>query len=112
MAMQDRKMMVFTEMRPPVAAQEGNSPLRGKNVNKLFDLAASEYQDNAGFRLTKDQLLKNFTDDARLTDKQWNNRHHVTPSAFNITNHKYYKVSNSLQNSFRLTFSTFSAAIL
>ena len=112
MAMQDRKMMVFTEMRPPVAAQEGNSPLRGKHVNKLFDLAASEYQDNSGFRLTKDQLLKNFTDDARLTDKQWNNRHHVTPSAFNYTNHKYYKVSSPMRNFANPTCLTYSTAIL
>lgn len=85
--------MVFTEMRPPVAAEDGNSPLRGKNVNKLLDMAASEYADENGFRITKDTIMKNYTDDARMTDTNWNKRHHVTPSAFNGNNHKYYKVS-------------------
>ena len=86
-------MMVFTEMRPPVAAQDGNTPLRGKNVSKLLDMAESQYQNEQGFRLTKGDILKNYTDDARMTDKNWNHRHHVTPSAFNTNNHKYYKVS-------------------
>lgn len=87
-------MMVFSEMRPPVAAEDGNTPLRGKNVGKLLDMAAAEYADESGFRLTKDQILKNYTDDASLADKNWNVRHHVTPSAFNGANHKYYKVSS------------------
>ena len=85
--------MVFSEMRPPVAADDGQTPLRGKHVGKLFDLAAGEYQDESGFRLTKEQICKNYTDDARMTDKNWNGRHHVTPSGFNRNNHKYYKVS-------------------
>ena len=85
-------MMVYSEMRPPVAAEDGNTPLRGKHVSKLLDLAASEYYDEAGFRLTKDDVLKNYNDGARLTDKHWNNRHHVTPSMFNANNHRFYKV--------------------
>jgi hypothetical protein len=56
-------------------------------VNKLFDLAQGEYQDASGFRLTKEQILKSYTDDARMTDNNWNNRHHVTPSYFNKANH-------------------------
>ena len=76
-----------------MAAHEGETPLRGKNVSKLFDLANGEYTDGSGFRITKEQVVKNYTDDARLTDMNWNNRHHVTPSAFNGNNHKYYKVS-------------------
>ena len=35
--------MVFSEMRPPVAAHYGETPLRGKHVNKLIDLAKAEY---------------------------------------------------------------------
>ena len=88
-----KPVMVFSEMRPPVAADDGQTPLRGKHVGKLFDLAAGEYQDESGFRLTKEQICKNYTDDARMTDKNWNGRHHVTPSGFNKNNHKYYKVS-------------------
>ena len=56
-------------------------------------MAESEFQDGSGMRITKEHVLKNYTDDARLTDMNWNNRHHVTPSAFNGNNHKYYKVS-------------------
>ena len=41
----------------------------------------------------KDQVVKHYTDDARLTDGKWNGRHHVAPSAFNGKNSKYYKVS-------------------
>ena len=84
--------MVFSEMRPPVASHFGETPLRGKHVNKLIDLAQGEYADANGFRLTKEQVVKNYTDDARMTDPNWNNRHHVTASGFNKTNHTYYKV--------------------
>ena len=35
----------------------------------------------------------NYTDDGKLVDANWNNRHHVTPSLFNHKNHKHYKVS-------------------
>lgn len=34
----------------------------------------------------------NCTDDGRLQDSVWDNRHHVTPSHFNIKNSSYYKV--------------------
>ena len=91
--MSKNNVMVFKEMRPPVAALNGETPLRGKHVNKLIDLANGEFSDGNGFRITKDQVVKNYTDDARLSDANWNNRHHVTPSGFNGTNHKYYKVS-------------------
>ena len=86
-------MMVFAEMRPPVASHHGETPLRGKHVNKLIDLANGEYADTNGYRLSKEQVVKNYTDDARMTDINWNNRHHVTPSYFNKTNSPYYKVS-------------------
>ena len=35
----------------------------------------------------------NYTDDARLVDSFWDNRHHVTPSHFNVKNTKHFKVS-------------------
>ena len=90
--MSKNNTMVFSEMRPPVASHFGETPLRGKHVNKLIDLAQGEYADTNGFRLTKEQVVKNYTDDARMSDPNWNNRHHVTPSHFNRTNHTYYKV--------------------
>ena len=85
--------MVYAEMRPPVAAHFGETPLRGKHVNKLIDLADGEYADAFGFRLTKEQVIKTYTDDARMADPNWNNRHHVTPSASNKKYHGYFKVS-------------------
>ena len=92
--MSKNNVMVFGEMRPPVAALNGETPLRGKHVNKLIDMANSDFQDDSGMRLTKEQVAKNYTDDARLVDINWNARHHVTPSYFNGQNHKHYKVSN------------------
>jgi hypothetical protein len=38
-------------------------------------------------------VVANYTDDARLRDGNWNNRHHVTASHFNKANTSYYKVS-------------------
>ena len=93
--MSKNNVMVFSEMRPPVAGYHGETPLRGKHVNKLIDIANGEYADANGFRITKEQVVKNYTDDARLQDANWNARHHVTPSHFNGANHKYYKVSES-----------------
>ena len=58
-------MMVFQEMRPPVAAINGETPLRGKHVNKLIEMANAE-ADASGFRVSKEQIIKNYTDDARL----------------------------------------------
>ena len=86
--------MVFKNMRPPVCiAEDGKSPLRGKRADQVFKLADGSFQDKNGFKITKEAIVKNYTDDARLVDINWNNRHHVTPSEFNATNHKYYKVS-------------------
>lgn len=93
--MSRHNVMVFQNMRPPVAADKGNTPLRGKNAKRIFDLASGEYEDRSGFRVTMDQVVQNYTDDARLQDSTWNNRHHVTPSAFNKHNHRHYKVSRS-----------------
>ena len=50
--------MVFENMRPPVAAEKGNTPLRGKNVKKIFTLANGEYEDKAGYRITKNQVVQ------------------------------------------------------
>jgi hypothetical protein len=91
--MSKNNTMVFTEMRPPVAAHHGETPLRGKHVNKLIEMANGEIIDSQGFRVSKEQVIKSYTDDARLVDTNWNKRHHVTPSNFNDKNHKYYKVS-------------------
>ena len=115
--MSKNNVMIFEEMRPPVASHHGETPLRGKHVNKLIDLANGEFNDGNNFRVNKEQVVKNYTDDARLKDANWNNRHHVTPSYFNSTNHKYYKVSCKSLNllsvlNFKHKLIFFSTAIL
>ena len=40
--MSKNNMMVFQEMRPPVASHHGETPLRGRNVNKLIEAAATD----------------------------------------------------------------------
>lgn len=77
-------------MRPPVAAVDGNSPLRGKNAARVFSFA-SGMRDPTGFKVTREQVVSNYTDDGKLADTRWNHRHHVTPSAFNDSNHIYHK---------------------
>lgn len=65
--------------------------MRGKNANRLIEMADGEIENESGVRITKEQVVKNYTDDARLTDVNWDGRHHVTASTFNGTNTKYYK---------------------
>ena len=52
--MSKNNVMVFPQMRPPVAALNGETPLRGKHVNKLIDMANGDFQDASGYRLTKE----------------------------------------------------------
>ena len=90
--------MVFSNMRPPVASDYGNTPLRGKNATKIFELANGDYEDKTGHRVTKDQIVNNYTDDARLQDSVWDNRHHVVPSMWNKISSSHYKVRFSLDH--------------
>ena len=90
--MSRQNTMIFSNMRPPVAAEKGNTPLRSKNAKQIFELANGDYEDRSGQRITKDQVVQNYTDDARLVDHVWNQRHHITPSAFNTKNKTHYKV--------------------
>jgi hypothetical protein len=78
-------------MRPPVAAEDGNSPLRGKNAQRVYAFA-SGMRDQTGFKVTNDQVVQNFTDDGKLADTRWNNRHHITPSSYNGANHNFFKM--------------------
>ena len=85
---------VFKQMRPPVAIDgAGQSPIRTKKASEVFSMGEGNFQDRQGFKVTKEQIVKNQTDDGRLVDIDWNNRHHVNPSFFNSTNKSYYQVS-------------------
>jgi len=77
------KVLVYKELRPPVAAIDGDSPLRNKLSRKVLEVANSTFQDSAGFRVSKEQLISNLTDDGKLIDYNWNKRHHVGQSQFN-----------------------------
>lgn len=55
--MSRHNVMVFQNMRPPVAADKGNTPLRGRHAKRIFELASGEYEDRSGFRVTKDQVV-------------------------------------------------------
>ena len=70
--MSRQNVMVFSNMRPPVAAEHGNSPLRGKDQKKVFSLATGKFADKSGFRITKGQIVENCTDGGRLQDSFWN----------------------------------------
>ena len=89
--MSRRNVMIYTSMRPPVAAERGKSPLRGKDVHSVFQLANGKYMDKSGYRITRDQIVQNCTDQGKLQDARWDQRHHVSPSHFNIKNTKHYK---------------------
>jgi len=91
--MSKNNVMIYQNMRPPVAAEHGETPLRGKKAKDVFKLANGEFEDRSGHRITKDQVIMNYTDDGRLADSKWDGRHHVTPSAWNNVNHRFYKVS-------------------
>jgi len=52
--MSRRNVMIYTSMRPPVAAERGKSPLRGKDVHSVFQLANGKYMDKSGYRITRD----------------------------------------------------------
>jgi hypothetical protein len=77
------KVLVYKELRPPVAAIDGESPLRNKLSRKVLEVANRTLEDNAGFRVSKEQLIANFTDDGKFIDHNWNRRHHVGHSQFN-----------------------------
>ena len=79
--------IVYPEMRPPVAADNGVSPLRGKNALRMFEFSTQKTDQNT--------VIKNLTSDGILADIRWNQRHHATPSAFNDKNKTYCRVSAS-----------------
>jgi len=73
--------IVLKNLRPPVAIdQAGRSPLRGKRARQVFGLADGNFQDKNGFKITKEQIASNYTDDGHLIPLNWNNRHHIVLS--------------------------------
>lgn len=83
-------MYIYNEMRPPVASVEGVSPLRGKRGTSAFEIMDQAGRD--GFKITKEDVIKRYTDDGKLLQhERWNKRHQVTYSGFNNQNHRYFR---------------------
>lgn len=52
--MSKNNVMVFQNMRPPVASINGETPLRGSKAGRMFELANGEFEDKSGFKITKE----------------------------------------------------------
>ena len=55
--MSRHNVMIFQNMRPPVAAEKGNTPLRGREAKQVFRLANGNFEDRSGQRVTKEQIV-------------------------------------------------------
>jgi hypothetical protein len=87
----DKNVVVYPQLRPPVASVMGNSPLRGKRFSAVFKEGGVDV--DGGNSAAKEFLVSRYVDDGMIVDDRWNNRHNITASKFNDTNHPYYKVS-------------------
>ena len=86
--------ITFKNLRPPICIDgNGGSPLRGRVAKSNFALGDGNYQDRSGFKITKEFVVQQMTDDGRFVDQKWNPRHFEHPTKFNDKNTSYYKVN-------------------
>ena len=74
-----KDVVVYPELRPPVASLDGKSPLRGKRLTNIFRAHAQMgAQDPTNIENTAKIIVNKYTDDGMLApnDDQWNKRHH------------------------------------
>jgi len=89
-----KDVVVYPELRPPVASIDGKSPLRGKRLTNIFRTHAQlQGGDATNAEAAAKLIVHKYTDNGMLApnDDQWNKRHHFSPSVFNSNNHTYYK---------------------
>ena len=89
-----KDVVVYPELRPPVASLDGKSPLRGNRLTSIIKQQARIGSvDPANAEATVKMIVNKYTDDGMLapSDEQWNKRHHHSPSFFNKRNHTHYK---------------------
>lgn len=89
-----KDVVVYPELRPPVASVDGKSPLRGKRLTNIFRAHAQlSGADPSNAEATAKIIVDKYTDDGMLApnDDQWNKHHHNIPSGFNDKNHTHYK---------------------
>ena len=78
-----KDVVIYPELRPPVASVDGSSPLRGRRLNNIFKAKESLNDDNA--HAASKLIVEKFTDNGLLApgDDEWNRRHHHSPSLYN-----------------------------
>ena len=91
-----KDVVVYPELRPPVASCDGKSPLRGKRLTGIFKIHShirAESVDPANAEAVAKNIVQKYTDDGKLApdDTQWNKRFHTGPSLFNDKNHTHYR---------------------
>ena len=89
-----KDVVVYPELRPPVASHDGKSPLRGKRLTNIFKAHAQlGGSDPANAEATAKLIVQKYTDDGMLPpgEDQWNKRFHTGPSLFNSSNHTHYR---------------------
>ena len=81
-----KDVVVYPELRPPVASLDGKSPLRGKRLTNIFKANAQlGGADPANAEATAKLIVSKYTDDGMLApgEDQWNKRFHTGPSLYN-----------------------------
>lgn len=89
-----KDVVVYPELRPPVASVDGLSPLRGRRLTNIFRTHARlANMDPVGADSTAKVIVEKYTDDGMLApgEDKWNSRHQISPSKFNERFHTYYK---------------------
>lgn len=87
-----KDVVVYPELRPPVASVDGQSPLRGSRLKKVFKVHEKQARkDPALAKATAMMIVQRYTDDGQLIPKEWDKRHDWSPTKFNDKNHTHYK---------------------
>ena len=90
--------IVFKNLRPPVCIDSSDgSPLRGRQPKRTMRLSTSNHATREGFKVTKEMVVRQLTDDGHIEDSIWNKRHAIHPTAFNDKNSTFYKVNSNLE---------------
>jgi hypothetical protein len=82
--MSAERITIFEQMRPATAGYNGRSPIRVNKPASQVRLAKKLNQSMDKIRGSA-PAWENYTGGGtQVHEVQWNSRHHVTPSAFNL----------------------------
>jgi hypothetical protein len=66
-----KDVVVYPELRPPVASLDGKSPLRGKRLTNIFRAHAKmNNKDASNAELTAKLIVSKYTDDGMLAPNE------------------------------------------